>query len=148
MQLSEGYRVWFLGHSDGSQLAQLAALKFASEAGPERVGGVVTFGSSRVGSVGFAKFFNSVLGDKMVYFSYGRDPAANTDYLMSDVRVGRGEGGGEGREAGQGRRRAGAALWRNRPARGHLPAWAAFAGPLAHRAAGRVDGLHWQPHAR
>jgi hypothetical protein len=93
-QLPEGHKVWFLGHSDGSQLAQLAALKHAADNGPDAVGGIVTFGSSRVGSVGFAKFFNSLLGDKMVYFSYGRDPAANTDYLMSEVRrQGQGWGG-------------------------------------------------------
>jgi pimeloyl-ACP methyl ester carboxylesterase len=85
---SSSPRVWFTGHSDGTQLAQLAALKHASEFGADSVGGVLLFGPSRVGSVGFAKFFNSVLGDRTVYYAYGRDPASATDYTMADVRGG------------------------------------------------------------
>lgn len=79
-------KVWFSGHSDGSQIAQLAALKYAATvASPERVGGVVLFGPSRVGSRGFAAFYNTLLGGKTAYYYYGRDPASTKDYLVSDV---------------------------------------------------------------
>ena len=92
--------IWFVGHSDGSQLAQLAALKYATSKDAARVGGVVLFGPSRVGSRGFANFFNSVLGGKMVYYYYGRDPASTSDYTVKQVSgiggacwwQGRGEG--------------------------------------------------------
>lgn len=87
-QLPAGYKVWYVGHSDGSQLAQLAALKAADVIGADRVGGVILYGPSRVGSRGFAKYYNSLLGGKTVYYSYGRDPAANTDYTMADVSRG------------------------------------------------------------
>jgi pimeloyl-ACP methyl ester carboxylesterase len=75
-------RIWFVGHSDGSQLAQLAALKHAAEKGAESVGGVVLFGPSRVGSRGFAAYYNTLLGESTVYYAYGRDPASTTDYTM------------------------------------------------------------------
>jgi len=83
--LSPNFRVWFVGHSDGSQLAQLAALKWAVEKGAASVGGVVLFGPSRVGSKGFAQFYNTLLGERTVYYSYGRDPAASTDYTIEQV---------------------------------------------------------------
>ncbi|KAI8476661.1 MAG: hypothetical protein J3K34DRAFT_516252 [Monoraphidium minutum] len=76
--------LWYSGHSDGSQLAQLAALKAADEVGADRIGGVVLFGPSRVGSRGFASFFNSLLGARTVYYAYGRDPASTTDYTLAD----------------------------------------------------------------
>lgn len=73
-------RIWYVGHSDGSQLAQLAALKAATDHGADSVGGVVLFGPSRVGSVGFAKFYNTLLGNKTVYYAVGRDPASSVDF--------------------------------------------------------------------
>lgn len=45
-----GSRVWYVGHSDGSQLAQLAALKRAGSFGADSIGGVLLYGPSRVGS--------------------------------------------------------------------------------------------------
>lgn len=82
--LAKGYRTWYTGHSDGSQLAQLAALYHASVAGPERVGGVVLFGPSRVGSRGFASVYDSLLGAVTAYYAYGRDPASETHYVVGD----------------------------------------------------------------
>ena len=90
---SAKYKLWISGHSDGSQLAQLSALKWAGLLGPDRIGGVVLFGPSRVGSRAFANYFNSMLGDRMVYYAYGRDPASTTTATVSDVSVcWRGEG--------------------------------------------------------
>jgi pimeloyl-ACP methyl ester carboxylesterase len=84
---SGGPRTWFTGHSDGSQLAQLAALKHATDFGADSVGGVLLFGPSRVGSVGFATYFNTLLGDRTVYYAYGRDPASATDFTNAQVPV-------------------------------------------------------------
>lgn len=79
-------RVWFTGHSDGSQLAQLVALRYASDASPAAVGGVLLFGPSRVGSRGFADYFNSVLGNVTAYYAYGRDPASEVRFRVYLVR--------------------------------------------------------------
>jgi pimeloyl-ACP methyl ester carboxylesterase len=57
-------KLWFVGHSDGSQLAQLGALKYALTIGVNAIGGVVLFGPSRVGSRGFATFYNTQLGER------------------------------------------------------------------------------------
>ena len=84
-QMAAPYRLWYSGHSDGSQLAQLAALKAADEVGAERVAGVLLFGPSRVGSRGFAAYYNGLLGAKTAYYAYGRDPASATDYTIADV---------------------------------------------------------------
>jgi pimeloyl-ACP methyl ester carboxylesterase len=73
-QMHPGAKVWWVGHSDGSQLAQLGALQLAAERGAGAIGGVVLFGPSRVGSRGFATFYNSLLGRKTVYYSYGESP--------------------------------------------------------------------------
>ena len=70
-------KIWFVGHSDGSQLAQLGALQIATERGAAAVGGVVLFGPSRVGSRGFATFYNSLLGGKTVYYAYGESAGSS-----------------------------------------------------------------------
>jgi predicted lipase len=56
------YRLWIVGHSDGSSLAQLAALRAAYTLGRDKLGGVFLFGAQRVGSIGFAKHYNRLLG--------------------------------------------------------------------------------------
>lgn len=58
------YRVWIIGHSDGSSLAQLAALRLSYTLGTEKIGGVVLFGTQRVGSPAFADYYNSMLGNQ------------------------------------------------------------------------------------
>ncbi|KAI8463657.1 MAG: hypothetical protein J3K34DRAFT_443103 [Monoraphidium minutum] len=79
-QMGGSPRVWFTGHSDGSQLAQVVALRYAADASPASIGGVLLFGPSRVGSRGFAQYFNTVLGNVTAAYSYGRDPATEVDY--------------------------------------------------------------------
>lgn len=82
--LPAGFQTFYTGHSDGSQLAQLAALLHASQFGPERVGGVLLFGPSRVGSRGFAAVFDALLGGVTARYAYGRDPAGETHYTIAD----------------------------------------------------------------
>jgi pimeloyl-ACP methyl ester carboxylesterase len=77
-------KLWLTGHSDGSQLAQIAALRAAAKFGADAVAGVVLFGPSRVGSRAFADYYASTgLGARTTYYSYGRDPAANGDYTVA-----------------------------------------------------------------
>jgi hypothetical protein len=57
--------IWFTGHSLGAALATLAAVR------SERLNGLYTFGSPRVGNGGFADAFKRVLADKGVeYFRF------------------------------------------------------------------------------
>jgi predicted lipase len=58
------YRLWIIGHSDGSSLAQLAALRAVYTLGREKLGGVFLFGVQRVGSIEFARQYNRLLGDQ------------------------------------------------------------------------------------
>lgn len=69
-----------MGHSDGSSLAQLAALRAANILGVDKIGGIFLFGAQRVGSVAFAKYYNSQLGTRTQRFQYGRDPATELRY--------------------------------------------------------------------
>ena len=57
--------IWFTGHSLGAALATLAAVR------SERLDGLYTFGSPRVGDEGFARAFSRHLSDKGVeYFRF------------------------------------------------------------------------------
>jgi hypothetical protein len=76
-------RIWFVGHSDGSSLAQLAALRAANIMGVDKIGGIFLFGAQRVGSVAFAKYYNSQLGTRTHRFQYGRDPATELMYTKA-----------------------------------------------------------------
>ena len=62
------YRIWIVGHSDGSALAQLAAPRIAQAAkyGRARLGGVFLFGPQRVGSSGFASWYNKLVGPRTI----------------------------------------------------------------------------------
>jgi pimeloyl-ACP methyl ester carboxylesterase len=65
------HRIWLTGHSSGGALSQLFALRLALLAGPGRVGGVLLFNSDRVGSAGFAAFYDTLLGPVTTRFGYG-----------------------------------------------------------------------------
>lgn len=77
------YRIWIVGHSDGSALAQLAAPRIAQAAkyGRARLGGVFVFGPQRVGSTAFASWYNKLVGPRTIRFQYGWDPAWEMLYL-------------------------------------------------------------------
>jgi predicted lipase len=64
LQQRTKYRLWIIGHSDGSSLAQLAALRAAHTLGLDTMGGVFLFGAQRVGSIAFAQHYNRLLGNQ------------------------------------------------------------------------------------
>ncbi|GBF96857.1 hypothetical protein Rsub_09713 [Raphidocelis subcapitata] len=70
-----GARVWLTGHSSGGAAAQLLALRLAATIGPARIGGVLLFNSDRVGSAGFARHYDSLLGNRTLRYGYGLDNA-------------------------------------------------------------------------
>lgn len=82
-------KVWFTGHSLGAALATLAAARALASQG-DRLGGLYTFGSPRVGDATFARNFTQMMSDRgLTYYRFvnGEDVVTTVPLTSTPPKV-------------------------------------------------------------